>query len=228
MSALRTFLRNQSGATAAEFALVLPVALLFFLGTIDIGRYFWLINEGEKAVQAGVRYAVATRVIPPGLNTYGFNNTGTYIGFVCPSGTLKAGDTICKEALGTITCAKPGGTLTCTCANDATGGNASCPTLGTPNLSAFNSIVHRMQVIDQRIGAANVKVKYSGSGVGFAGDPVVDGSSTPVPLSEISPVVTIEVTGVRFRSMSLLGFGLTLPNFRYSQTLEDGDGSVAY
>jgi Flp pilus assembly protein TadG len=221
MSALRTFLRNQSGATAAEFAMVLPVALLFFLGTIDIGRYFWLINEGEKAVQAGVRYAVATRVVTPGLNT------ATYIGFVCPSGTLKVGDTICREALGTITCSGTGSAVSCTCAPSSLG-NTSCPTLGTPNLSAFNSIVHRMQVIDQRIGAANVRVKYSGSGVGFAGDPVVDGSSTPVALSEISPVVTIEVSGVTFRSMSLLGFGLTLPNFRYSQTLEDGDGSVAY
>ena len=220
MSALRTFLRNQSGATAAEFAMVLPVALLFFLGTIDIGRYFWLINEGEKAVQAGVRYAVATRVIPPGLNT------ATYVGFVCPSGTLKAGDTICKEALGTITCSGTGSVVTCTCAINTTGGSASCPSLGTANLSAFNSIVHRMQVIDQRIGAANVRVKYSGSGIGFAGDPVVNGSG--VALSEISPVVTVEVTGVRFRSMSLLGFGLTLPSFRYSQTLEDGDGAIAY
>lgn len=220
MTSLRNFWHGQTGTTAAEFALVLPVALLFFLGTIDIGRYFWLINEGEKAVQAGTRYAVATRVIPAGLNA------ATYVNFACPGKTLKAGDTICREALGTITCSGTGTSVSCSCAADPVGGAPSCPPLGTASLSAFNSIVHRIQVIDQRVGPANVKVKYSGSGIGFAGDPLVDGSGAA--LSEISPVVTVEVASVRFRSISLLGFGITLPNFRYSQTLEDGDGKIAY
>lgn len=214
MTAIRTFLCERSGATAAEFALVLPVALLFFLGTIDIGRYLWFINEGEKAVQMGTRYAVATGVIPAGLNS------ANYVGFACPGKTLKAGDTICREALGTIICSGTGTSVSCSCAANP------CPTLGTPSLSAFNSIVHRIQVVDRQFGPANVTVKYSGSGIGFAGDPIVDGSGAP--LSQISPVVTVELNSVRFRSISLLGFGLSLPSFRYSQTLEDGDGRVAY
>ena len=200
--------------------MILPVALLFLLGIIDIGRYFWLINEGEKAVQMGTRYAVATRVITPGLNTK------SYIGFACPGKTLKAGDTICREALGTITCTGTGGAVSCSCVVDPVGGANSCPALGTPSLSAFNSIVHRMQVVDSRIGPANVKVRYSGSGIGFAGDPIVDSNGNA--LSEVAPVVTVEASGVRFRSISLLGLGIRLPNFRYSQTLEDGDGRIAY
>ncbi|MFM5924731.1 MAG: TadE/TadG family type IV pilus assembly protein [Novosphingobium sp.] len=220
MKWLRSFLRDSSGAAAAEFAMVLPVALLFLLGTIDIGRYFWAINQVEKAVQSGTRYAVATRVIPGGLNT------ATFVNFSCPGKTLKAGDTICREALGTITCTGTGGAVSCNCVNDAVGGAASCPALGTANLSAFNSIVHRIQVIDPGVFPANVRVSYSGSGLGFAGDPKVDSSGNA--LSEISPVVTVEARGVRFRSMSLLGYGITLPNFRYSQTLEDGDGRIAY
>jgi Flp pilus assembly protein TadG len=217
---LRKFILGESGAAAAEFALILPVALLFLLGTIDIGRYFWAINEGEKAVQMGARYAVATKVITPGLNA------ASYVDFDCPAGQLKAGDAICREALGTISCSGNGGSVTCNCTVDAVGGDGSCPDLGTPRVEAFNAIVGRMQVIDERITPGNVRVSYSGSGLGFAGDPVTDSDGDP--LSEISPVTTVEVRGLSFRSISLLGFGITLPDFRYSLTLEDGDGRIAY
>lgn len=220
MTGLRAFLRNASGATAAEFAMVLPVALMIFLGTIDIGRFFWAINEGEKAVQAGARYAVATRVIPAGLNSK------TFVGHVCPGGTLAVGDTICREALGTITCARSGSSVACTCVNDPVGGSTSCPALGTANADAFNSIVRRMQIMDQRIGPDNVRVRYTGSGIGYAGDPITDASGNA--LSEVSPIVTVEAVNVRIRLLSLLGVNLSLPNFRYSQTLEDGIGNVAY
>lgn len=220
MSCPKSFWRDQSGAAAAEFALVLPVALLFLLGIIDIGRYFWLINEGEKAVQMGTRYAVATGVITPGLNE------ASYVDFECPGKTLKAGDTICREALGTITCTGTGAAVSCDCVDDPVGGGDSCPDLGTPRLDVFNAIVRRMQVVDSRIGASNVKISYSGSGIGFAGDPIEDSDNNP--LSEIAPVVTVEASGVRFRSISLLGLGIRLPTFRYSQTLEDGDGQIAY
>jgi Flp pilus assembly protein TadG len=99
MIRLRTFLRSQSGAAAAEFAMVLPVALLVLLVIIDIGRYFWTMNEMEKAVQAGTRYAVATEVVPAGLNE------ADYTTVTCPGGgAVNPGDTICREALGTVTC----------------------------------------------------------------------------------------------------------------------------
>ena len=55
MTRLASFLRNRSGAAAAEFALVLPVALLLFFGIMDVGRYVWALNEIEKAVQAAAR-----------------------------------------------------------------------------------------------------------------------------------------------------------------------------
>ena len=48
MSLLRAFLRDRRGASAAEFALVLPLFLLFLLGTIDAGRYIWAVNEAER------------------------------------------------------------------------------------------------------------------------------------------------------------------------------------
>ena len=67
MNALSAFLKDRSGAAAAESALVVPIALLFLLGIMDVGRYVWVINEAEKAVQMGTRYAVATSVVAEGL-----------------------------------------------------------------------------------------------------------------------------------------------------------------
>lgn len=215
MSAFTRFLRHERGAAAAEFALVLPVALLFLLGTIDMGRYMWAMNRLEKAVQFGTRYAVTTDIVPEGLNAE------DYSAFACTAGTLKAGDTICREALGTINCTKTGNSVSCACAQ------SPCPDDLTPiNTTAFDNIVRRMRVVDAGINPASVSVRYSGSGIGYAGDPIQDDDGAD--LSEISPIVTVEVASFSFRSMSLLGFGIRLPGFRYSQTLEDGDGAVAY
>lgn len=217
MTIWASLLRDRRGAAAAEFALILPVALLLLLGTIDIGRYFWALNQLEKAVQAGTRYAVATDVVATGLNTE------DYSGFACPDRTLTPGDRICREALGTITCAGGGGGVSCSC--DSAGG--ACPADPTSaNVDAFNAIVNRMRVIDGAVNSGNVRVRYSGSGLGYAGDPNIDDDGAA--LSQIAPLVTVEVISFRFRSISLLGAGITLPGFRYSQTLEDGDGAVAY
>ena len=218
MSRLIAFAKDQNGASAAEFALVLPAALLLLLGTIDIGRYFWSINELEKAVQAGTRYAVATNVVATGLNVE------DYSGFTCSDGSsVQPGDRICREALGTITCSASSGGVACSCDSS----NGACPADSTSaDADAFRAIVNRMRVIDQAVNTSNVRVRYSGSGIGFAGDPNKDDDGNS--LSQIAPLVTVEVISFRFRSISLLGAGITLPGFRYSQTLEDGDGAKAY
>ena len=59
MKGLLSRLKNaELGATAAEFAMVLPIVILFLLGTIDVGRLMWTWNKAEKATQFGARYAV--------------------------------------------------------------------------------------------------------------------------------------------------------------------------
>ncbi len=216
MRRLRAFLADPSGASAAEFALVLPVALLFLLGIIDVGRYFWSINRLEKAVQVGTRYAVSTRVVSNDLNTMDFS------GLACPAGNVGQGDTICKDALGTITCTTAG----CACA-ESTLGSGTCPDdLGDVDDAAFTNIVTRMRVIAPQIGSNDVRISYSGSGIGYAGDPRTDDDDNP--LSQVSPIVTVQVLNQRMRAISLLGIGMRLPSFQYSQTLEDGEGAIAY
>ena len=68
---MKSFVRlalDRNGATAAEFALVLPLLLFFLFGIIDVGRLMWTFNQAEKATQIGVRAAVVTNVIPTKLN----------------------------------------------------------------------------------------------------------------------------------------------------------------
>jgi Flp pilus assembly protein TadG len=50
--------RNQHGATAVEFALVLLVFLMFVLGIVDFSRMLYTWNAATEATRAGARYAV--------------------------------------------------------------------------------------------------------------------------------------------------------------------------
>lgn len=204
MSALRAFLSGQGGATAAEFALVLPLSMLFLFGIIDAGRFGWDINRAEKATQVGARWAVATDVIPSGLSTYSF----------AVSGGISQGTVVPKTAFGGIWCAS-NGTVTCTCDD-----SSACDFGTTANSTAFNSLVSRMQEIDPAITAANVRVDYDWSGLGFAGDP-----NGP----DVAPIVKISLRNMQFRPLTLFLFNtdLPLPSFSYSLTMEDGSGTFS-
>ena len=221
MSGLACFRRDTRGASAAEFALVLPAVLLMLFGIIDAGRYAWTLNQIEKAVQMGTRYAVVTQIVPDGLNTANF------AGLSCGSYNVATGKAICREALGTISCTKPTNTVTCSCTQTALGAG-SCPTLGTPNSSAFTNIVSRMQVFAPYLSAKDVTVKYSGSGIGFAGDPSTSTNDDTKQLADVAPIVTVEVGNMQLDAIMLFGGNVSLPRFSYSLTLEDGDGAVGY
>jgi hypothetical protein len=194
---VRALLADRRAATAAEFGLVLPLLMLLLLGMIDTGRWMWEVNQAEKATQYGARMAVVTDVLAPGMAS------ASYVGV----GGLTQGDVIPASALGEVTCDSTG----CTCTTNP------CPTLGTTNSAAFTAIVARMQTMKPDITASNVSVTYRGAGLGYAGDP--NGM-------EISPLVTVELSGVQFRPASgLLLLTLTLPAFRTTLTAEDMSGT---
>jgi hypothetical protein len=207
MNVLRHIYSDCSGTTAAEFALVLPAALLLLLGAIDVGRYAWELNEYEKATQMGARYAIATNVAANGLKTE------SYVGNAnCPpSSSLGAGDRICAAALSKTTCTVGNGDCAC---------SGNCLTDRTRNLTAMQMIVSRMRVFAPQIRDTAVEVIYRGSGLGYAGDP---------DKPEIAPFVTVRVAGAKYRPIILSPFGTTvnLPDFNYTLTLEDGVGTLA-
>jgi hypothetical protein len=207
------FLFDQKAASAAEFAMVLPAALLLLFGVIDVGRYAWQLNEYEKATQMGVRYAVVTNLASTALAA----DNLTWVGRpYCDDGigglrNCNAGETISASGLGTITCTQ----ARCEIAGAFPGTFAT----GVEQ-AVFDDVVARMRTFQPRIAPEDVSVEYRGSGIGFAGDP---------NLPEVSPIVTIRVNNAQYSPITLSPFGgsVPLPDFSYSLTLEDGQGSVS-
>ena len=87
------------------------------------------------------------------------------------------------------------------------------------NGTAFTNLVNRMKQIKPDIAEANVRVFYRGSGLGYAGDP--NGM-------EMSPLVTVELTGIQFRPITTLMLAtVTMPSFTTTLTAEDSVGSIS-
>ncbi|HEY1142611.1 MAG TPA: TadE/TadG family type IV pilus assembly protein [Sphingomicrobium sp.] len=202
----RRLLRHDSGASAVEFALVLPLFLFMLLGLIDVGRWIWTYNRAEKATQMGVRQAVVTNgasgTYDPKTNTF----TGIYTSYL-GSGGLTQGDLIPTGSFGKITCDNS----SCTCAT------TPCPGTLTRNATEFSDIVTRMQKFLPTIAATNVKVEYSTSGLGYVGNPTG---------ADLAPLVTVRLQGLTFTPTLCLFFGCTLglPELHSSLTFEDGRG----
>lgn len=201
-SDLSSFLRDQRGA-AAEFALVLPLLLIFVLGTIDIGLYAWRLNQAEKATQMGARWAVVT---DPLANEIASTSYVNYNG-------ITQGDRIPASALDLITC----NSTSCTGSGCTTAPITTC----THNPAAFTALADTMRRVLPAIQNSNVVVEYRGSGLGFAGDP-----NGP----DVAPIITVRLVNMTFTPVTLVLFGasVNLPDFAYSLTAEDAAGTNAF
>jgi len=198
--ALRSFWTDRSGASAAEFALVVPLLLMFLMGTIDVGRLLWTWNEAEKATQMGARFAVATDLIPSDLKSYSY----------AENGIVPQGDPVPETAFPGVSCDN---SAACKCRTGKT-----CPFAMTRDGAAFDRLVARMATILPAIDASKVTVDYAYSGLGFSGDP-----NGP----DVSPLVTVSLRNLTFQPMTLLIFGtsISLPDFSATLTMEDGVGT---
>ena len=196
----RSLLNDRRGASAAEFALVLPLLILLLFGLIDAGRYMWQWNSAEKAAQAGARFAVVTDVVSTGLASY------DYVGV----GGLTQGDVIPATALDPVTC---GNTGSCTC-------TGNCPTgFATRDANAFDRIVARMRLIDPLIQPADVSITYRGSGLGYAGDP--NGM-------DVAPLVKVNIASISLSTLSSMTFLSTrINNISATMTAEDSSGTAS-
>jgi hypothetical protein len=149
MARLASILRNEQASSAVEFAMVLPLLILFLFGIIDIGRYMWTLNRVEKATQMGVRYAV---VSDPVANVINAN-------FVTGYG-IPGGDPVPDTIFNTATCTN----TACTVTGSASGASGR-------NSTAFDAIVAWMKNFYPIIAASNVQVIYQNVGLGYSGDP---------------------------------------------------------
>jgi Flp pilus assembly protein TadG len=57
MALLRSLVRNDSGAAAAEMILVTPMLLILMFGSVELGNYFMTEHAVIKQVRDGSRYA---------------------------------------------------------------------------------------------------------------------------------------------------------------------------
>jgi hypothetical protein len=212
MSFFSSYTRDQSGGPAAEFAMVLPLFFLFIFGIIDVGRFMWEYNLAEKATQMGARYAVVTDIVPIGLQDYSF----------AVSCAVPQGDVVEQGQFPGVSC-EGGGTAASPTASCSLKASSSCspafPT--TSNPAALGNITARMRAFKSDITPANVTIDYLNAGLGYAGDP--NGL-------DIAPLVTVKVTGLNFTPITTQIFGaptVTMPDFSYSLTMEDGLGNIS-
>jgi hypothetical protein len=130
-------------------------------------------------------------------------------------GGLTQGDAIPASAFGKVTCTGAGTasspTVSCSCTT------SPCPSLGTANNAEFKNLFTRLNAFLPETVPSDVKVIYSSSGLGYAGNPTEP---------DLSPLITIEISGVPFTLISgFLGTSFTMPTFSTSLTAEDEIGN---
>jgi len=203
-----TFLRNQRGASGAEFALIAPFFLLSLMAILDAGRFAWAFNRAEKATQIGARWAVATDMIPSDLASYSF----------ALSCNVPQGTAVPLAQFDNAECQSGAAANTATCTVTAPG----CSTAigNTANQAAFEALYTRMEQMYPALGRDNIHIVYANSGLGYSGDP-----NGP----DVAPFTTVRLNNVRFQPMTTLifGFDIAIPEARYTLTLEDGQGAFS-
>lgn len=202
-------LRDSRASGTAEFALVLPILIIFLLGIIDIGRVMWVTNMAEKATQMGARYAIVTDILPPKViaeDYVGKSFCGSSGTSVCTAGDLITG----TGALGPMTCTSSG----CSCPPGAT-----CPASPAMAAGSFAKLGLWMRNSYPDASDDKIQVIFQGSGLGFAGDPNPNGP-------DVIPLVTVKLSPIPFAPVSLFKFvSFNLPSFATTLTDESAVGN---
>jgi Flp pilus assembly protein TadG len=208
MRSLIRFWRDEVGGPLVEAAIVVPVFLLFAFGSVDFLYGFYQWTAATKAVEVGARLAAVSDPVASGLNTIPTNALNGI--------TVQTGDPMPDFE---VTCAS--GACSCT--------RGTCTGFGAYSATAMNTLVFGrgsaschdatsyytagMCDIFTRIAAANVRVVYSQTGLGFAGR-----TAGPVP------TITVTLQGLTFHFLflnGLLGFAdITMPPFTTTITGE--------
>jgi len=139
---LKRFIKDQSGASAAELAVGLMLAMILTFGVFDMGYALWQWNNAEKAVHIGARLAAVSTPLAPNLAIYNCGTASTSAGDPCSAG----------QSFGTVTC-----TMT-----------ACTGSFGFSQTEA-DRLLARMQTVFPQMQAANLVVEYEDLQLGFDG-----------------------------------------------------------
>ena len=210
MKSLLRFWRDECGGPLVEAAVVVPTFLIFSLGAVDMvwANYQW--TAATKAVEVGARLAAVSDPVASGLNTIPTNAL---------SSTVLLGDTMPDFE---VTC--DGRSTSCSCTR------GTCTGLGSYSATAMNTLIFGrgssacgdatsyytvgMCDILHQINAANVKIVYSQTGLGFAGR-----AAGPVP------TITVSLQNMTYQFFFLSGLpgfprSINMPSFSTTITGE--------
>jgi Flp pilus assembly protein TadG len=205
------FQRDETGAVLVEISILLPIVITILCGSIDFLYAFYQWNAAAKAVQVGARIAAVSDPVAAGLND--LSNQVVLNGSVASRRPMPEF---------TITC--DGSVEACTCSGNCPGISAN-----SYNSAAMNRILFGrgsssctdatsyyttgMCDILPAITAANVRIVYTQTGLGYAGRP-----GGPVP------TITVSLQNLRFQFFFLsylLGASVPIPAMTTTITAED-------
>jgi Flp pilus assembly protein TadG len=184
---LMRFMRDQNGGVLVEATILIPILFVFLLGAVDYLFNFYESNLAAKAVERGARIAAVSNPVATNLDL---------LSSAVVAGTVNLGDPWPAASTFAVTC--DGSTSSCTCAGTCTGfvagydqnamnrivcgrDNTSSAECDYSTQCAQTDYYFRgMCDIFSRIRAANVRVVYTQSGLGYAGRPM------PVPTITVS------------------------------------------
>ncbi len=210
--AIRRLWSDQTGGAFVEAAVLIPILFVFLLGSVDFLNAFYQWTAATKAMEVGARLAAVSDPVATGLT--GTSNVA--VSAAVPIGSAQVGD---KMPDFQITCAS----LACTCTR------GTCTGMGSYSATAMNTIVFGrgssacgdatssynagMCDIFPRITAANVKIVYDQTGLGYAGR-----KAGPVP------TIAVSLQNMNFQFFFLNGLSgfanLAMPKFTATVTGE--------
>jgi Flp pilus assembly protein TadG len=210
------FWRDELGGPLVEAAIVVPIFLIFSLGSVDYLYAFYQWTAATKAVEVGARLSAVSDPVASGLTGVGnIATSATADGTVLLGQAMPDFELTCNDA----------GSGACTCTR------GSCGTFTGYSVSAMNTIVYGrgnakscndatsyydagMCDILKQITPGNVKVVYSQTGLGYAGR-----IAGPVP------TITVSLQRLTYQFIFLKGLpgfsdGITMPPFSTTITGE--------
>jgi len=143
---VKRFIHNDSGASAAEFAIILMLLMITTFGVMDMGYALWQWNNAEKATQWGTRYSVVSYPVATDLEVFDCGNTTVTAGMNCNSTGA--------ETFGVVTC---------------TGSSTSCTggfVFSTPRAT---EVLTRMQQFVPNLTMDNLVFEYEDLRISFSG-----------------------------------------------------------
>jgi hypothetical protein len=178
---VRRFLRDESGTTLVELALVIALFLLLFFAVLDFGRMGSDYVMAEKALQRAVRIAATRPAACAGVPQT--NQPGTFL----PGATPPRYGTLCRAAPGVV-CDIP---EEITCTGDLS--NLTVAEIWWGSDRAPGGVPGIREILPTNAEPRHLVFRYTADpDLGFLGGPFV-------------PIVTVELRDLEFRFTTPLG-----------------------